>query len=376
MSLNRQASLFDEPSGDARLTLTERLAGAPRPANKNQAKLQTLIQQIEQQRAILQEWRDFEPDYRQTVQRDLVPLEDEYLACQRAMIVAIDKALKTRGMLTGKVQRRQAGEIIVDLCLSVLAEQADPEIEALHDAYSDLPHADGKNLESALKQDMLATIFGIQIEDGADDAAIMAAVQAHQAKLQAEREAADTQPGKSRPTPSKRAQAAEKLAEDASLSVRQVYRKLASALHPDRESDTAERERKTALMQRVNDAYGKNDLLSLLSLQYEIEQIDTEHLAQLDDMRQKHYIHLFTEQLNGLKQEIRDITLPFSEMLRNYRPTLRPVHVMQALNIDIAQLKAEVSKMKQDVSDCQNKEKLKRWIKANYQPADEWDPIF
>ena len=49
-----------------------------------------------------------------------------------------------------------------------------------------------------------------------------------------------------------------------SQSIREVYRKLAGALHPDRESDPQERERKTALMQRVNQAYAKNNLLQLL----------------------------------------------------------------------------------------------------------------
>ena len=45
-------------------------------------------------------------------------------------------------------------------------------------------------------------------------------------------------------------------ADETSLSIREVYRKLVSALHPDREPDPQERARKTALMQRVNQAYG------------------------------------------------------------------------------------------------------------------------
>ncbi len=43
-------------------------------------------------------------------------------------------------------------------------------------------------------------------------------------------------------------------AQQATQSVREVYRKLASALHPDRETDERQREAKTALMQRVNQA--------------------------------------------------------------------------------------------------------------------------
>ncbi len=46
-------------------------------------------------------------------------------------------------------------------------------------------------------------------------------------------------------------------ARQASLSVREIFRKLASALHPDREADAAERERKTVLMKRVSQACQK-----------------------------------------------------------------------------------------------------------------------
>jgi curved DNA-binding protein CbpA len=42
--------------------------------------------------------------------------------------------------------------------------------------------------------------------------------------------------------------------------VREVFRKLASELHPDRETDPAEHARKTELMQRVNQAYKAGDL--------------------------------------------------------------------------------------------------------------------
>ena len=57
-------------------------------------------------------------------------------------------------------------------------------------------------------------------------------------------------------------------------AVREIFRKLASALHPDRETDPGERARKTALMQRANVAYAANDLLGLLELQFEVDQID------------------------------------------------------------------------------------------------------
>jgi len=63
-------------------------------------------------------------------------------------------------------------------------------------------------------------------------------------------------------------------AQGGTRAVREVFRKLASELHPDRETDPAEHARKTELMQRVNQTYKAGDLLALLELQLSIEQID------------------------------------------------------------------------------------------------------
>jgi hypothetical protein len=56
-------------------------------------------------------------------------------------------------------------------------------------------------------------------------------------------------------------------AADADQMLRQIYRQLASAWHPDRETDERERRRKTELMGQANAAYERRDLLSLLRLQ-------------------------------------------------------------------------------------------------------------
>ncbi len=49
--------------------------------------------------------------------------------------------------------------------------------------------------------------------------------------------------------------------------LRRLYRQLASALHPDRAPDDAERQRRHHLMGEVNAAYAQRDLLTLLRLQ-------------------------------------------------------------------------------------------------------------
>ena len=57
---------------------------------------------------------------------------------------------------------------------------------------------------------------------------------------------------------------------DANTALRTVYRQLASALHPDREPDEAERLRKTALMSEVNAAYDARTCRSCSSFNYKL----------------------------------------------------------------------------------------------------------
>src|SRR5690349_234103 len=79
--------------------------------------------------------------------------------------------------------------------------------------------------------------------------------------------------------------------------LREIYRKLASAVHPDREADAERRAEKNELMQKINRAYATNDLLTLLEAQLRLEQIDPEHVTKLSGERLKHYNKLLSEQL-------------------------------------------------------------------------------
>jgi hypothetical protein len=86
-------------------------------------------------------------------------------------------------------------------------------------------------------------------------------------------------------------------------SLRDLMRKLVSALHPDREPDDSERMRKTELMKRVNDAFERSDLLALLSLQLEIEQIAVADIAKLSDARIQQYNLVLEDQLQTLRTQ-------------------------------------------------------------------------
>ena len=181
-------------------------------------------------------------------------------------------------------------------------------------------------------------------------------------------EQTDTQePVKERKKTKKQLEKELRLQEEEALSqqsVREIYRKLAAALHPDREQDIDERIRKTELMQRVNAAYGKKDLLKLLELQLEIEQIDAEHLTQIADSRLKYFNKILKEQLEELNHEVYQIEDRFKMILNMpYYELLTPKKLILYLNDDINYLKDELESLKSEIESFKNPSTVKAWLK-------------
>ncbi len=176
---------------------------------------------------------------------------------------------------------------------------SDAEIEAIFDRHGDVSHADLRQAELAQAEAMFSHLLGEQAIKG-NQAQSLDELMEHAAErlaAQTQVRAEQTQLTRAQQPPrGRQAEAVRQLQEDAarqaSQSVLEVFRKLASLLHPDRETDAAERARKTALMQQAKQAYQADDLLTLLTLltlQLQTEQLDGQHLAGLPDARLIHY---------------------------------------------------------------------------------------
>ncbi|MDB6002785.1 MAG: DnaJ protein, partial [Rhizobacter sp.] len=161
-------------------------------------------------------------------------------------------------------------------------------------------------------------------------------------------------------------------AQQATQSVREVFRKLASALHPDRETDGEQRAIKTALMQRVNQAYANNDLLTLLELQLQIEQVDAAHMAGADTKRVKHYNKVLAEQLAELKTEIGRVELGF-RMDFGLEPGLglNPLKLGVQLERETQRLRFELAEMGREIERLDDVAATKRWLKRVRQQLQE-----
>jgi hypothetical protein len=150
----------------------------------------------------------------------------------------------------------------------------------------------------------------------------------------------------------------------ATQSLREVFRKLASALHPDRETDPAQRDAKTALMQKANQAYAANDLLALLELQLQIEQVDAGHIASASVQRVKHYNQILAEQLAELRTEAARVETGFRlDFGLQDGWGLSPKKLMATIKEGARELRAELASAQRELHMLDDPVAVKRWLK-------------
>ncbi|KQP14107.1 J domain-containing protein [Pseudorhodoferax sp. Leaf267] len=343
------------------LTIAQPAAAKLSPAQK---KFNSLVKRIAEQRELLAQWELAVPLYRERRTREFSPLLDEYRVLNVQMVRTLHEAFGRKGLT--KTERATIGALITDLAGSLADSAPDEALRAeMKQRYND--HAgtdfddDGAEGDAMARQ-MARELFGMDIPDDLDMNSPEELMRHIEQQMRAEAEAAPARPAKK---PGKREQQAAEQAQQANQSLREVYRKLASALHPDREPDPAERARKTALMQRVNDAYANNRLLELLQLQLEAEQIDPAQLASLSAERLKHYNHVLAEQLDGLRHEVAASEGAFV-MEFNLHPLqqLKPAGLMDTLRHQIAQLSMDTHQLRQQLPLLlEDLPTFKRWLK-------------
>lgn len=360
-------------------------AGAPLSAQ--QKKFNRHIERIAQQRALLADWQLAIASYRERHAREVVPQQKESRELMVELVQHLDSASDNKKLT--KADRRTLSEAITDrlaVLINVVTDEAThASLKEIYNRHSgsdyDAEEAMGLDIARQMAQGMAKDFFGVDVDlEGADMDSPEDFLRRLQEQLQAQQERQEQAEQQrearraARPRkPSARERKAQEEASQATQSVREIYRKLASHLHPDRETDPTERERKTALMQRVNQAYAENKLLDLLQLQLEIEQIDPEHIAGLSEERLKHYNRVLAEQLRELQQEVREVQDDFHmafgiDPYRSAKPAgiMRELRsLLQLIEYETLQLRRQLGALRADPA------ALKAWIKAERQQLKE-----
>ena len=341
------------------------------PLSSGQKRFNTLIRQIGQKRDRLAAWEAAVPPYQAKYTSELMPLMDAMDALQGELVLALDRASEHKALT--KTERRTVTDLIAGLARDLLDGRDDAALKAIYNKHSGSDYDGEEAAELANMKLAMEAMLGIELGDDVDamssDDFLQHArtrLREQQAQRDAERHAREARRAQRKKTDKQQAREAQQAeaAKQVSQSIRDVYRKLASALHPDRESDPQEKARKTELMQRANEAYGKNNLLQLLELQLELEHIDQSTLDGLSDERLKHYNAVLKEQLGDLEREILEVEGRFRAQF-GIAPfiTVAPSTVLRDLDREVAAAQQAMTAMRRDVQMAADAKTLKLWLK-------------
>jgi hypothetical protein len=334
-----------------------------------QKRFNTLIRQIEKAREALGLWQDGIAAYRLADAQIVLPLQTELLAERRQWVFALDGQLE-RGRWT-KTERETLVELLCDVAADLLqAQPDDEEVKALFDKHAEVDFDTERREYMLAMKGMTEAMTGLDL---GDDDGVQTDADLHERMERGLRDqvAADEAERDARAAGRRKSAAQQRReaeAQQATQSVREIFRKLASALHPDREPDAGQREIKTALMQQVNQAYAADDLLTLLELQLKIEQIDAGHMAGASAQRLKHYNKVLGEQLDQLRAELVHVEMGFlMEFGLEPGPPLNPRKLGQLLEQGSAQLRFALHQQRSDMRMLADPAATKRWLKRQRQ---------
>jgi hypothetical protein len=255
-----------------------------KPLSKQQKAFNTLVGKIRRARDRQQQWHAAMQHAAQAQAAHIAPKLRSINALRKELMLALDAVRTDPGY--NKTDRKRLHIMIEALGQACLAMQADAEVEAI------LSRQGRSKRQTAPSQ--IDDLFGF-----ADCA------QADTTPDAADAESFDSGPEDNPGFRQRlRPDSEDRRRDPQAPTLRSIYRKLASALHPDREPDPEARARKTALLQRANAAHRQGDLLALLGLQLEIAMVDTTHLSSLADAQIKDYVQILKAQLADLEEEI------------------------------------------------------------------------
>ncbi|WP_295546810.1 J domain-containing protein [uncultured Pseudacidovorax sp.] len=281
------------------------------PAASPRAAFAQLLADIEAARARLADWKALAERLGVQYARDVAPLHEAYDALRAELVERLD-ALASGGERLSHPERVRLHGLIAQLA-GELEESGDAArgaaMRRLRTYYA--PDASGARSEDVEPdRPVRRSDDGVAATADAgtppdDDPATLADRAEAQARAAAEQAEAARAAHRARRTRQAKERVAQAEARDTAVPLREVYRRLASQLHPDREPDPAERERKTGLMQRANRAYEAGQLLELLEIQQALASAESSRLAQMNDEAIARYNRLLESQLADLQTQWR-----------------------------------------------------------------------
>lgn len=306
-------------------------------------KLNRLIDEIEQQKQLLLAWQHAQDDIRAYSQKALMPAYRELYSTLYEQMQTLWNSLSCYDLSKSDIA-------VVEYKIQTLArllqgshlltqKQLD-EVEKMHAYYQQVNEYDKKkskkkNIDTFDEPETETVQADDVFEDWNNDQYQQAR---EQAKLKRQQE--------------KQAQA-EKMVNQ---SLKTVYLKIASIIHPDREPDEAKKEEKTELLQRANEAYEQEDLFFLLKLQLEVEQSKNGSNKGLSTEQFKFYQQALEAQSQSLKQQMQELinSLVWSNKakiaVQKSKGQLNIEQLYKQIDADVSNVKHQLKAEKQRLS--------------------------
>lgn len=239
---------------------------------------------------------------------ELVPLERQ-LIDQRVAFVKMLDTHHSDGFFKKK-EKEKIASLVHSQCLQLLTEYGREDLKEIFERYNDGQSFEEMNDEmnqatADVMKDVVSSMFGVDFEEGAD-VDTPEKMQAYLDEKLAQKEAAQEARKANAKKTAKQLEREEKARQEAkniSKTARAIYTDLVKEFHPDREQDESQKERKTAIMHQVTEAYEQNDLFRLLQLKLELQATAPDALN-LADEQLKYYNKILKEQVAELEEEL------------------------------------------------------------------------
>ena len=315
----------------------------------------------------LQAWSD---RHRLAHMQVLYETSNQSVGLHKSLLLCLHERLQTVDltMQQQRIARQQMRRLIAKLTPS-----SDAQVQALNELYREDDEAHDTAHESAVAiqhlREKIETAIGQPLHNPSlyqtPDEVLAAGMRQWQQQQQADeaRKAAKRQARKAQRRPLAQQQEAQKHT-DATLAIRTVYRQLASLLHPDREMDPTEQQRKTSLMGQVNAAYERRDLTTLLRVQLQVAHVDPQHLARMSNDKLAAMSELLKEQLAALQGDVRQLQ---SQLTRELGLALDAQFSDEVWTQGLQRIQADrryaLARLEADLQRIQQGSELKRWLK-------------
>ncbi len=306
-------------------------------------KLKRLIDEIEQQKLLLEEWKQAQADIHSYSQKALMPAYRSLYVTLFQQMQVLWNSLNGYGLSKlDKAQVETKIQTLVKLLKNskFLDQTQSKEVDSLFTYYEQAEEY-AKNKKSKKKiQELDGDLTqSLNPHDDVENWNTDEYVQAReQAKLKRQQE--------------KQAKASRLV----NQSLKTVYLKIAAIIHPDRELDESKKVEKTELLQRANEAYEQEDLFFLLKFQLEVEQNKNGSNKGLSAEQVKFYQQSLEAQSQALKMQIQELidSLVWSNkakiLVKKSKGQLNIMDLYKQIEVDVSAVKQQFKAEKQRLS--------------------------